>query len=118
MDHVLARHPISHLNADFHLRVSLFFHDSQHTYISANMPEIAESMSQCLKSLISLLTKWPVARVVHHLRKSIVGKTLSVVKAQDDANVFGKVGTSGAEFQKALTGKEVISAGQQGKYFW
>lgn len=65
-----------------------------------------------------VLTKRLVARAVHHLRKSIVGKTLSVVKAQDDANVFGKVGTSGAEFQKALTGKKVISAGQQGKYFW
>ncbi|KAE8453209.1 hypothetical protein EG329_011276 [Mollisiaceae sp. DMI_Dod_QoI] len=65
------------------------------------MPEIAE-----------------VARIVHHLRKSLVGKTLSVVKAQDDSNVFGKAGTSAAEFQKALTGKKVISAGQQGKYFW
>jgi formamidopyrimidine-DNA glycosylase len=40
------------------------------------------------------------------------------VKAQDDANVFGKVGTSGAEFQKAMTGKKVLEAGQQGKYFW
>ncbi|KAF8862228.1 hypothetical protein BDZ45DRAFT_723352 [Acephala macrosclerotiorum] len=65
------------------------------------MPEIAE-----------------VALIVHHLRKSLVGKTLAVVKAQDDSSVFGKVGTSGAEFQKALTGKKVMSAGQQGKYFW
>ncbi|KAG4417292.1 hypothetical protein IFR04_009582 [Cadophora malorum] len=65
------------------------------------MPEIAE-----------------VARIVHHLRKSLVGKTLSVVTAQDDANVYGKVGTSAAEFQKSLTGKKVLSAGQQGKYFW
>lgn len=59
-----------------------------------------------------------VARIVHHLRKSLVGKTLAVVKAQDDSNVFGKVGTSGAEFQKALTGKKVLDAGRQGKYFW
>ncbi|KAG4032807.1 hypothetical protein MFRU_006g02710 [Monilinia fructicola] len=65
------------------------------------MPEIAE-----------------VARAVHHIRKTLVGKTLAVVKAQDDANVFGKVGTSASEFQKALTGKKVIGAGQQGKYFW
>ncbi|PVH87665.1 hypothetical protein DL98DRAFT_479825 [Cadophora sp. DSE1049] len=65
------------------------------------MPEIAE-----------------VARIVHHLKKSLVGKTLSVVKAQDDANVFGKAGTSAAEFQKSLTGKKVLDAGQQGKYFW
>ncbi|CZR59402.1 uncharacterized protein PAC_09294 [Phialocephala subalpina] len=42
--------------------------------------------------------------------KSIISKTLSIVKAQDNANVFGKVGTNGAEFQKALTGKKVISA--------
>ncbi|KAH8684797.1 putative formamidopyrimidine-DNA glycosylase [Tricladium varicosporioides] len=65
------------------------------------MPEIAE-----------------VARVVHFLRKSLVGKTLAVVKAQDDASVFGKVGTTGAEVQKALVGKKVIDAGSQGKYFW
>ena len=44
-----------------------------------------------------------------------MGKTFKVVKAQDDANVFGKVGTSAAEFQKALTGKKVLDAGQQGK---
>jgi len=59
-----------------------------------------------------------VARVVHYLKKSLVGKTLKAVIAQDDANVFGKVGTSGAEFSKALTGKKVIGASQQGKYFW
>ncbi len=55
---------------------------------------------------------------MHHLKKSLVGKTLSVVKAQDDANVFGKVGTSAVEFQSALVGKKVLDAGQQGKYFW
>ncbi|KAH6713873.1 Formamidopyrimidine-DNA glycosylase N-terminal domain-containing protein [Leptodontidium sp. MPI-SDFR-AT-0119] len=65
------------------------------------MPEIAE-----------------VARIVHHLKKSLVGRTLSVVKAQDDASVFGKVGTSATEFQKSLSGKKVLDAGQQGKYFW
>jgi formamidopyrimidine-DNA glycosylase len=59
-----------------------------------------------------------VARIVHFIRKTLVGKTLAVVKAQDDANVFGKVGTSAAEFQEALAGKKVIEAGQQGKYFW
>lgn len=59
-----------------------------------------------------------VARIVHHLKKSLVGKTLKSVIAQDDANVFGKVGTSSAEIQKSLTGKKVIDAGQQGKYFW
>ncbi|KAI9650740.1 hypothetical protein NHQ30_000765 [Ciborinia camelliae] len=65
------------------------------------MPEIAE-----------------VARAVHHIRKNLVGKTLAVVKAQDDANVFGKVGTSATEFQKGINWEKVIGAGQQGKYFW
>lgn len=48
----------------------------------------------------------------------MVGKTLAVVKAQHDENVFGKGGTTAAAFEKALTGKKVIGAGQQGKYFW
>ena len=92
------------------------------------MPEIAEGKNPLSspKSIIYdsmiiqqlILTCLPVARIVHHLRKSLVGKTLSVVTAQDDANVYGKVGTSAAEFQKSLTGKKVLSAGQQGKYFW
>lgn len=55
---------------------------------------------------------------MHYLHKHLVGKTLAVVKAQHDENVFGKVGTSAAEFEKALTGKEVVGARQQGKYFW
>ncbi|KAL8799439.1 MAG: hypothetical protein Q9182_005883 [Xanthomendoza sp. 2 TL-2023] len=59
-----------------------------------------------------------VARIVHYLHKHLVGRTLAVVKAQHDENVFGKVGTSAAEFEKALTGKRVVDAKQQGKYFW
>jgi formamidopyrimidine-DNA glycosylase len=65
------------------------------------MPEIAE-----------------VARIVHFIRKHLVGKTLSKVIAVEDANVYGKVGTSGADFQKALMGRKIVGAGQQGKYFW
>jgi formamidopyrimidine-DNA glycosylase len=65
------------------------------------MPEIAE-----------------VARIVHYIRKHLVGKTLNKVVAVDDPNVYGKAGTSGKEVQKALTGKKVVDAGQQGKYFW
>lgn len=65
------------------------------------MPEIAE-----------------VARVVHFIRKHLVGKTLSKVAAVDDANVYGKVGTSSVDFQKALPGRKIVGAGQQGKYFW
>ena len=59
-----------------------------------------------------------VARIVHYLQKHFVGRTLAAVKAQHDENVFGKVGTSAAEFEKALRGKKVLSARQQGKYFW
>lgn len=60
----------------------------------------------------------PVARVVHFIRKHLVGKTLAVVNAQHDEKVFGTVGTSAAEFETKLRGKGVIGAGQQGKYFW
>jgi formamidopyrimidine-DNA glycosylase len=55
---------------------------------------------------------------VHFLRENLVGKTLAKVVALDDANVFGKVGTSSGEFEKALVGRKVLEAGQQGKYFW
>ncbi|KAI4598335.1 hypothetical protein KJ359_003219 [Pestalotiopsis sp. 9143b] len=65
------------------------------------MPEIAE-----------------VARVTHYLRIHLVGKTIKKVTAPDDANVFGKVGTSGPAFEKALAGRTVVGAGSQGKYFW
>jgi formamidopyrimidine-DNA glycosylase len=59
-----------------------------------------------------------VYRIVHFIRKHLVGKTISTVQAQHDDIVYGKVGTSAAEFQKAMTGKTVVGAGQQGKYFW
>ncbi|KAI2487513.1 Formamidopyrimidine-DNA glycosylase [Pyrenophora tritici-repentis] len=65
------------------------------------MPEIAE-----------------VARVVHFLKKHIVGKTIKGVNALDDDIVYGKVGTSASAFKKAITGKKVVDARQQGKYFW
>lgn len=59
-----------------------------------------------------------MARITHFLRKHLVGKTIGKATAIDDGNVFGKVGTSGPAFQKAVTGKKVVSAGSQGKYFW
>ncbi|KAM3522023.1 hypothetical protein NHJ13051_005905 [Beauveria bassiana] len=65
------------------------------------MPEIAE-----------------IARAVHFLRIHLVGKRIASAEAIDDANVFGKVGTTGAAVAAALTGKKVVSAGTQGKYFW
>ncbi|GKT57849.1 formamidopyrimidine-DNA glycosylase [Colletotrichum tofieldiae] len=65
------------------------------------MPEIAE-----------------VARCVHFLRQHLLGKKIAKVSAPDDANVFGKVGTSGPAFEKAVKGRKVVSVGSQGKYFW
>lgn len=32
--------------------------------------------------------------------------------------IYGKVGTSASAFQKAMTGKKIVDAKQQGKYFW
>jgi formamidopyrimidine-DNA glycosylase len=32
--------------------------------------------------------------------------------------VYGKVGCSAEAFKKAMTGKKVLDARQQGKYFW
>ncbi|RSL94018.1 hypothetical protein CEP52_012905 [Fusarium oligoseptatum] len=65
------------------------------------MPEIAE-----------------VARIVHFLGLHVVGKRIVSASAIDDKNVFGKVGTSGQEVEAALKGKQIVSAGSQGKYFW
>jgi len=59
-----------------------------------------------------------VARTVHYIRKLLVGKTLAKVTAAEDANVYGKVGCSHTDMMKHLTGKKVVDAGQQGKYFW
>ncbi|KAJ4991305.1 formamidopyrimidine-DNA glycosylase domain-containing protein [Stagonosporopsis vannaccii] len=65
------------------------------------MPEIAE-----------------VARVVHYLKKHVVGRTIASVRADEDDLLFGKVGTSASAFKAAMTGKKVLDARQQGKYFW
>jgi formamidopyrimidine-DNA glycosylase len=59
-----------------------------------------------------------VSRIVHFIRKHLVGKTLASVQVQHDDIVYGKVGTTAAEFQKAMQGKKIVGAGQQGKYFW
>ncbi|KAJ9668543.1 hypothetical protein H2201_001184 [Coniosporium apollinis] len=59
-----------------------------------------------------------VARIVHYLKKHLVGKTIAAVKTQEDDIVYGKVGTSATAFKKAITGKKVLDARQQGKYFW
>ena len=59
-----------------------------------------------------------VARIVYFIRQELVGKTVTRVDAQHDDLIFGKVGTSADEFKKHMLGKEIIGAGQQGKYFW
>lgn len=48
-----------------------------------------------------------VARIVHYLRLHLVGKTIKTATAVEDNNVFGKVGTTGADVAAALTGKKV-----------
>ena len=68
--------------------------------------------------MINILTFTEVARVVHYIRKHLAGKTLEKVVAKPDENVYGKVGCSAEAFEKALTGKKVLDAKQQGKYFW
>ncbi|PGH31420.1 formamidopyrimidine-DNA glycosylase [[Emmonsia] crescens] len=59
-----------------------------------------------------------VARVVHYIRKYLVGKAITKVHVQDDPIVYGKVGTTAAEFKKHMEGKTIVDSGQQGKYFW
>ncbi|KAK7193484.1 hypothetical protein DPSP01_000044 [Paraphaeosphaeria sporulosa] len=65
------------------------------------MPEIAE-----------------IARIVHFLKKYAAGRVINAVQTQEDTIVYGKVGTSASEFQRAMTGKKIVDAKQQGKYFW
>ena len=59
-----------------------------------------------------------VARVVHYLKKHLVGRTIAAVRAEEDDLLFGKVGTSASAFKTAMTGKKILDARQQGKYFW
>lgn len=54
-----------------------------------------------------LLTTTLVARIVHFLRLHLVGRKIASASAIDDSNVFGKVGTTGAEVEAALKGKQV-----------
>ncbi len=83
------------------------------------MPEIGEGNTVAFLRPGSLLTLWwQVARIVNYIHKHLVGKTLAKVKAQHDENVYGKVGCSAEAFEKALMGKKVLDAKQQGKYFW
>jgi hypothetical protein len=75
------------------------------------MPEIAESQSnsKTQKGIWSTISNClvTVARIVHFLRIHLVGRTVANAAANDDANVFGKVGTTGAKVAAALTGRKV-----------
>lgn len=55
---------------------------------------------------------------MHFLRKHLTNRTIASVSATHDEIVYGKVGTSASAFEKAMTGKTVLDARQQGKYFW
>jgi formamidopyrimidine-DNA glycosylase len=55
-----------------------------------------------------------IARIVHYLKKYAVGRTISAVKTQEDTIVYGKVGTSASAFEKAMTGRKILDAKQQG----
>lgn len=55
---------------------------------------------------------------MHFLRKHCANKVISTIQVQEDNIVYGKVGTSATAFQKAFTGKKILDAKQQGKYFW
>lgn len=47
-----------------------------------------------------------------------MGRKVRNVLVQDDPIVYGKVGTSASAFQTAMTGRKIVGAKQQGKYFW
>ena len=55
---------------------------------------------------------------MHYLRKHLAGKRIANTLVQEDDIIYGKVGTSASAFQKAMTGKTILDARQQGKYFW
>jgi formamidopyrimidine-DNA glycosylase len=55
---------------------------------------------------------------VHYLKKHAVGRKIASVVAENDDIVYGKVGCSADAFKKAMTGKKILDARQQGKYFW
>lgn len=67
---------------------------------------------------ITVSSSATVARIAHFLNTYVVGKKIAKAIAVDDQIVYGKAGTSSSTFEKALAGREVVSAGSQGKYFW
>ena len=59
-----------------------------------------------------------IARTVHYIRKHLLNRTIKTCQAFEDEIVYGKVGCSASAFSKALEGRRVTGADQQGKYFY
>ncbi|EGX53273.1 hypothetical protein AOL_s00006g139 [Orbilia oligospora ATCC 24927] len=57
-----------------------------------------------------------ITRVVHYINRYLAGKVIKNVVANEDAIVFKD--TTSSAFVKAMLGKKVVEAKQQGKYFW
>lgn len=55
---------------------------------------------------------------MHYLRRHLVTRTITSCQGFTDDIVYGKVGCSAEAFSNAFTGRKVMSAGQQGKYFY
>lgn len=55
---------------------------------------------------------------MHFLKKHLVGKRILDTLVSEDDIVYGKVGTSASAFKKAMDGRIVEDARQQGKYFY
>lgn len=52
---------------------------------------------------------------MHYIRKHLLNRTITSCKAYPDDIVYGKVGCSADAFEKAVTGRKVIGADQQGR---
>ncbi|KAF3261736.1 hypothetical protein TWF192_008194 [Orbilia oligospora] len=57
-----------------------------------------------------------ITRVVHYINRYLAGKVIKNVVANEDAIVFKD--TTSSAFVKAMLGKKIVEAKQQGKYFW
>ncbi|KAK0252450.1 hypothetical protein B0A54_10362 [Friedmanniomyces endolithicus] len=59
-----------------------------------------------------------VARIVHFIRKHLVGRTITSCVAHPDDIVYGKVGCSSEAFQQHVSGRRIVGADRQWKYFY
>ncbi|KAF3127047.1 hypothetical protein TWF569_011862 [Orbilia oligospora] len=57
-----------------------------------------------------------ITRVVHYINRYLAGKVIKNVVANEDAIVFKD--TTSSAFVKAMLGRKIVEAKQQGKYFW